>query len=169
MEETELIWGISKLKWLYFVFWGIAILLYFILGPNATAGCLAFGIFFSVLTAIINKSLIIVTDKRIHGKSAFGRSVNIPLDSVSAVETSFLNGIVVASSAGRIAFWGISNRDAIVSVINDLLVERQNKSFSPPQAVRSDAEEIEKYKDLLDKGIITQEEFDAKKKQLLGL
>ena len=29
--------------------------------------------------------------------------------------------------------------------------------------------EIERYKGLLDKGIITQEEFDAKKKQLLGL
>lgn len=31
------------------------------------------------------------------------------------------------------------------------------------------ADEIKKYKDLLDSGIITQEEFDAKKKQLLGL
>ena len=31
------------------------------------------------------------------------------------------------------------------------------------------ADEILKFKDLLDKGIITQEEFDAKKKQLLGL
>lgn len=29
--------------------------------------------------------------------------------------------------------------------------------------------EIEKYKELLDKGIITQEEFDKKKKELLGL
>ena len=33
----------------------------------------------------------------------------------------------------------------------------------------SDIEALEKYKELLDKGIITQEEFDAKKKQLLGL
>lgn len=33
----------------------------------------------------------------------------------------------------------------------------------------SSAEEIKKYKDLLDSGAITQEEFDAKKKQLLGL
>ena len=31
------------------------------------------------------------------------------------------------------------------------------------------ADEIKKFKDLLDSGIITQEEFDAKKKQLLGL
>ena len=30
-------------------------------------------------------------------------------------------------------------------------------------------EDIKKLKDLLDSGIITQEEFDAKKKQFLGL
>ena len=33
----------------------------------------------------------------------------------------------------------------------------------------SSADEIKKFKELLDSGIITQEEFDAKKKQLLGL
>ena len=34
---------------------------------------------------------------------------------------------------------------------------------------QSNADELKKYKDLLDAGIITQEEFAAKKKQLLGL
>ena len=33
----------------------------------------------------------------------------------------------------------------------------------------SDADELKKFKELLDMGIISQEEFDAKKKQLLGL
>lgn len=33
----------------------------------------------------------------------------------------------------------------------------------------SNAEELKKFKELLDLGVITQEEFDAKKKQLLGL
>ena len=33
----------------------------------------------------------------------------------------------------------------------------------------SSADELKKYKELLDAGIITQVEFDAKKKQLLGL
>ena len=31
------------------------------------------------------------------------------------------------------------------------------------------ADELKKYKDLLDSGVISQAEFDAKKKQLLGL
>ncbi|MBE6660954.1 MAG: SHOCT domain-containing protein [Ruminococcaceae bacterium] len=33
----------------------------------------------------------------------------------------------------------------------------------------SPADELKKYKDLLDSGAITQEEYDAKKKELLGL
>lgn len=40
-------------------------------------------------------------------------------------------------------------------------------TFQVPQS--SDADEIMKYKTLLDSGVITQEEFDFKKKQLLGL
>jgi len=33
----------------------------------------------------------------------------------------------------------------------------------------SNADELKKYKDLWDNGIISKEEFDAKKRQLLGL
>ena len=33
----------------------------------------------------------------------------------------------------------------------------------------SNADELKKYKELLDMGVISQEEFDAKKKELLGL
>lgn len=40
---------------------------------------------------------------------------------------------------------------------------------SPVSQAPSSADELKKYKDLLDSGVISQEEFDAKKKQLLGL
>ena len=36
-------------------------------------------------------------------------------------------------------------------------------------AKRTYTKKLEKLKDLLDKGIITQEEYDAKRKQILGL
>lgn len=42
------------------------------------------------------------------------------------------------------------------------------KANEVPNTV-STADELKKYKELLDMGVITQEEFDAKKKQLLGL
>lgn len=40
---------------------------------------------------------------------------------------------------------------------------------APTAPITSNADEIKKYKELLDSGIITQQEFDAKKRQLLGL
>ena len=45
-----------------------------------------------------------------------------------------------------------------------------NSASNQPETklVFSAADEILKFKQLLDAGIITQEEFDAKKKQLLG-
>ena len=40
---------------------------------------------------------------------------------------------------------------------------------SSPVANGSEAEQLKRLKDLLDAGVLTQEEFDAKKKQVLGL
>lgn len=40
---------------------------------------------------------------------------------------------------------------------------------SAPVMSVSPADEVKKYKELLDMGVISQEEFDAKKKSLLGL
>lgn len=47
--------------------------------------------------------------------------------------------------------------------------EEQRKASAPTSAPVSAADELKKFKELLDMGVITQEEFDAKKKQLLGL
>ena len=45
-------------------------------------------------------------------------------------------------------------------------VQKNNSAYTQ---TNDDIAELTKYKELLDKGIITQEEFDAKKKQVLGL
>jgi len=118
---------------------------------------------------------IVVTDKQIYGKVAFGKRVDLPLDSVSAVATTSVltQGVSVSTSSGRITFLFLKKKDEIASKIRELLIERQNKNIvsttSKLEDHKSDAEEIKKYKELLDSGIISQEEFDAKKKQLLGL
>ncbi len=53
---------------------------------------------------------------------------------------------------------------------HDILDKLQKDTQQPaPSAAVSAADELKKYKELLDMGILTQEEFDAKKKQLLGL
>jgi len=49
------------------------------------------------------------------------------------------------------------------------LIETLQSEDSQPATQSSDADELVKYKQLLDDGILTQDEFDAKKKQILGL
>ena len=56
-----------------------------------------------------------------------------------------------------------------ISEIKNAEVSQSNHSNHDTAFTVSPTEEIKKYKELLDSGIITQEEFDAKKKQLLGL
>ena len=119
---------------------------------------------------------IVITDKRVYGKAAFGKQVDLPLDSISAVGTSALKGVSVGTSSGRINFKLIKNQQEVHSAISKLLSERQNaEKPSAGNMVQqtiiktTNADEIRKYKELLDMGAITQEEFDVKKKELLGL
>ena len=122
-----------------------------------------------------SKIELTVSDKRVYGTAAFGKRVDLPFDSISAVGTSAFNGIAITTASGAIKFVMIKNRDEIHTAVSKLLLERQGKD-KPVAATtikqeipQSNADELKKYKELLDMGIITQEEFDAKKKQLLGL
>jgi len=115
-----------------------------------------------------------VTNKRIYGKVALGKRVDLPVDSVSATAlVPLFEGISVSTSSGRISFLAIKNADEIYKVISDLLIERQQEKANAVAATAvpqsDEADQLKKYKELLDGGVITQEEFDAKKKQLLGL
>ena len=51
------------------------------------------------------------------------------------------------------------------NVLNTTTKEEESKSKSKVESI----DDLEKYADLLKKGILTQQEFDAKKKQILGL
>lgn len=58
--------------------------------------------------------------------------------------------------------------NVIQQILNDLQ-SSQTPSGNNTIIQKSPAEQIKEFKELLDTGIITQEEFEAKKKQLLGL
>ncbi len=114
-----------------------------------------------------------VTDKRVIGRVAWGKSVNLPLDSVSAVAaTTFLKRVAVSTPSGRISFLALKNADDIYNVISELMMKRQQaekKDATASDSTETAVDELKKFKELLDNGVISQEEFDAKKKQLLGL
>ena len=134
--------------------------------------------FFLILSPIIisltlGKGKIFVTDKRVYGTAIFGKRVDLPLDAISAVATGKFNGISITTASGAIQFLLIKNRDEIHKEITKLLVARQEKSdnkvITKQETTSYNADELKKFKELLDSGVITEEEFDAKKKQLLGL
>ena len=127
-------------------------------------------IFPAIIIALLHMSEIVITNKRVYGKAAFRNRLDLPLDSISAVATGAFKSISISTSSGRITIWGVQNATEFHHVVSKLLIERQEQAKNAKQEMQhSNADEIEKYKKLFDKGIITQEEFDAKKKQLLGL
>ncbi|MDE5781922.1 MAG: SHOCT domain-containing protein [Lachnospiraceae bacterium] len=111
------------------------------------------------------KTKLVITDKRAYGIAGLGKRVDIPIDSISSIGTGIFQSVIIASSSGRIVFAGLSNYNKLHNVISNLLIERQNNSTTPNNNI---VDELTKYKELLDSGIISQDEFDAKKKQLLG-
>lgn len=125
------------------------------------------------LIIVIKKrgSGLYVTNKRVYGQTLLGRRVDIPLDSISSISLTLglLSGVSVASSSGRITFLFLIERDKIYNVISDYIIERQSHNSKQKETNTDNFDELKKYKGLLDSGVITQEEFDAKKKQILGL
>ena len=68
---------------------------------------------FLLIYFYVYSTQIVVTDKRVYGKTSFGKQVDLPLDSISSVGTNLFKGITVGTSSGRIKFIGISNRNDV--------------------------------------------------------
>ena len=116
---------------------------------------------------------MVVTDKKVYGKVAFGKRVDIPLDSISSIAmTRLFQGVSVSSSSGCVRFLLLRNVKEIYDTLNNILSTRQSNSLENCASTLTSNDipsQLKKYKELLDSNIITQEEFDAMKKQLLNL
>ena len=80
-------------------------------------------------------------------------SVPSQILTISGLSCGFVNVVLAIMKRSKY----VVNSNENTPIINNIKVDT------------SDADELKKYKELLDQGVITQEEFDAKKKQLLGL
>lgn len=120
-----------------------------------------------IINLAFSKIRITVTDKRVYGCAIFGKRVDLPLDSISAVAMyNFSQGIAVASSSGRIKFSFVKDSRDVFDEISKLLMDRQNQNKSKQN--KTDLSSLKEYKELLDIGAITTEEYEAKKKELLN-
>lgn len=118
--------------------------------------------------------LVVSTSKRIiflDKGMLFGvNQIEIPLSKVNAVKYRkglFVGEIEIWDGASMFKVKNVLKKTLIpfVNAVNDSIEEIEKSQKSSKASV---ADEIIKFKKLLDEGAITQEEFDNKKKELLG-
>lgn len=157
-----------------------------ILGPDEE---LLFGMFCSpinrgTINSLFDGALLITTSRIIVcGKTAHIYSSpsveTIAIENFSSVSPrkGLLLGTIVIKTIGNdfINLEQVQKNEIdgyvakISAAIETAKSRKKNTSVVYVNQQQSPADEIMKYKQLLNEGVITQEEFDAKKKQLLGL
>ncbi|MDR7239150.1 SHOCT domain-containing protein [Neobacillus drentensis] len=121
---------------------------------------------------------IYVTDKRIIVHKIEGifenKKTEIPLSSISSINTSTKGlgsniDIVASNNNATIEHLHIHIAQELKKIIDSLVI-LPSEDFSSIKNSQVDvADQIKKLAELRDSGILTEEEFSAKKKQLLGI
>ena len=126
-----------------------------------------------------NTWLIVSTNKRViflDKGMIFGlNQVEIPLSKINSIAHKkglILGDIEIWDGASKMKITNVS-KNTLVPFVNAVNKAREELNKPQTQVIQqqhiSSADEILKFKALLDQGIITQEEFNQKKKELLGL
>ncbi|WP_223875905.1 PH domain-containing protein [Paucilactobacillus kaifaensis] len=130
-----------------------------------------------------NTVLMVCTDERIifidKGMVYGIKSTEIPLDMVNSVNyekgmlmgsISIVNGAVKTEVKNVMKETAPKMIDAIKSARKEFMHPSQNNSqSSSDKLAKSITDQLHELKSLVDEGILTQDEFDAKKKQLLNI
>ncbi len=120
-----------------------------------------------------SKKDIVIDENRIICKKGKKTAKEFLLKDIKSVELAPLKGLKISGSGIKYQIILLSNADTLKTTIMDSLAtlpsENSTTTEIKQEILPSSADELKKYKDLLEAGIISQEEFDAKKKQLLGL
>lgn len=131
----------------------------------------------TLVTGLVFGTSVTQGEKTIYYKDAIGVQYKPSSIADGYIQIETAAGGVTSSSSqyggeNSIQFSGKqSNADAeiIVAFIKNKIEEIKNAPVGGIVQQLSPAEELKKFKELLDADIITQEEFDAKKKELLGI
>lgn len=116
-----------------------------------------------------SKKTMVVQDAYIIAKKGNTVVKQFQIKDIKSIEAAKRKGLKILGNGFKYKINLVKNRDEIRTVILEKLQSVRSATPAPAVEEASSLDEIKKVKDLLDTGIITQEEFDAKKKQLLGL
>jgi hypothetical protein len=154
-------------------------------------GILLFVLYFYMWNIKIKKNYIMITSDRVIATLLYSETgkpstnagttqINIPLkkiDSISYTDKGLNAHMIFVNSSPAQYFSRIEKEDynSLQSVYNEYLknieeIESENKNINSMDSKQnSGVNDLEKLADLLKKGIITDEEFTKKKKEILGL
>jgi len=132
----------------------------------------------AVCASIKGTKQLYVTDQRIilHETKGiiFNDEKSIPLQSISSINISntlLSSTLKIVSTGNKAIIEDVPQRIAleIKNAIENLKKDFKTTSAKKEKDMYDIGDEIRELKDLLDDGLITEEEFNAKKKQLLGI
>lgn len=131
----------------------------------------------TLLTGLAFGTSVTQGEKTIYYKDAIGVQYKPSSIADGYIQIETAAGGVTSSSSqyggeNSIQFSGKDRNAEAEIVVNFIRKQIEDIKNAPVGGViqqASPAEELKKFKELLDIGVITQEEFDAKKKQLLGM
>ena len=127
----------------------------------------------TILLVLTNQRMLFLDKGMLYGVN----KIEIPIDKINSV--SYKKGMLLSTlkmfnGAAPVEIKNIDNNtiERLTKEINSAIKE-YSVSNSQPMNINqnsfSAADEIKKFKELLDLDVITQEEFNEKKKELLGL
>ena len=117
------------------------------------------------------KNSIQICDGRLTCKKGDKIIKEFMLSDISSVESASLKGLKIKGNNIKYKINLLANSEELKNYLMENIAKYKKESpvVSTITNQSSNADELKKYKDLFDAGVITQEEFDEKKKQLLGL
>lgn len=124
-------------------------------------------------SADAKKQMIIDAD-RIICKNGKKTTKEFLVKDIKSVEFASIKGLLVRGNGIKYKINLVANGEEMKTTIMDSIAALPAENIVAATEIKqeiqlSNADELKKYKELLDSGILTQEEFDVKKKQLLGL
>ena len=116
---------------------------------------------------------ITVTSKRVYGET-LGQKIEFNITDIQTVETCILEGVLIKVDNKAYNFYMMKNQYEIIKAINYLkdLNKPEEAVVEDPNVVSSLAYDIERLsllKELLDLNLITLEDFNKKKKEILNI
>jgi hypothetical protein len=113
---------------------------------------------------------VILTDRRIYGVTQ-GKNFEVSIDTIK--EVSIKNSqLVIGTASGQILVTTektIQFSREIDKMIKKRCTDNEYVIFNSNNSIGNNPDDLRKFKVLLDDGLITKEEYEQKKKQILGL